>query len=350
MARSLVINNRVIDDDSDCFVIAEIGHNHQGDMDQARQLIAAAAECGADAVKIQKRDNKSLFTPEIYNAPYDNENSFGATYGEHRDFLELEPSQIAELMAFAREKGLFLFSTVFDFISADQMMELDAPAFKMASGDLTNTPLLKHVASFGKPMIMSTGGGSMDDVRRAVDVVGPINQDFAILQCTAGYPPAFEELNLRVLTTFREQFPDTVVGLSSHVSGIAMDLAAYMLGGRIVEKHFTLNRASKGTDHAFSLERPGMRKLVRDLRRARVALGDGVKRAYPSEAKPLYKMAKKLVAAADLPAGTVLEREHVAIKSPNDGLPPYEMERVLGKRLKRGLAADENISWRDLED
>ncbi len=350
MPRELIINGTLINDDSDCFVIAEIGHNHQGDMEQARQLIAAAAECGADAVKIQKRDNKSLFTPEIYNAPYDNENSFGATYGEHRDFLELEPSQIAELMAFAREKGLILFSTVFDFISADQMMELDAPAFKMASGDLTNTPLLKHVASFGKPMIMSTGGGSMDDVQRAVDAVGPINQDFAILQCTAGYPPAFEELNLRVLTTFREQFPDTVVGLSSHVSGIAMDLAAYMLGGRIVEKHFTLNRAAKGTDHAFSLERPGLRKLVRDLRRARVALGDGIKRAYPSEAKPLYKMAKKLVAAADLPAGTVLEREHVAIKSPNDGLPPYELERVLGKRLKRGLAANENISWRDLED
>ncbi|MCB2226156.1 MAG: N-acetylneuraminate synthase family protein [Desulfarculaceae bacterium] len=350
MARSLLINDRLIDDEHDCFVIAEIGHNHQGDMEQAYKLIAAAAECGADAVKIQKRHNKSLFTPQIYDAPYENENSFGSTYGQHRDYLELEPEQIAELMAYAREKGLIMFSTVFDFISADQMAALDAPAYKMASGDLFNTPLLKHVAALGKPMIMSTGGATMDDVRRAVDTVGAINPDFALLQCTAGYPPAFNELNLRVLTTFRDEFPDTVVGLSSHVSGIAMDLAAYMLGARIVEKHFTLNRAAKGTDHAFSLERPGLRKLVRDFRRARVAMGDGVKRSYESEAKPLYKMAKKLVAASDLAEGTVLAQEHVAIKSPNDGLPPYELDNVLGRRLKRALKADENLAWEDLEE
>jgi sialic acid synthase len=147
-----------------------------------------------------------------------------------------------------------------------------------------------------------------------------------------------------VITTFRERFPDVVIGLSSHDSGIAMALAGYVLGARVVEKHFTLNRAMKGTDHAFSLEPTGLRKMVRDLQRARVALGDGVKATYKSEEAPLLKMSKKLVAARDLPAGHVLAREDIAIKSPSDGLPPYELDNVLGKELRQGLREDENIS------
>jgi N-acetylneuraminate synthase/sialic acid synthase len=170
------------------------------------------------------------------------------------------------------------------------------------------------------------------------------------MQCTSGYPCAFEEMNLRVITTYRERFPDIVIGLSAHDSGIAMALVGYVLGARVIEKHFTLNRAMKGTDHAFSLERPGLRRMVRDLRRARLTLGDGVKKPYPSEARPMYKMGKKLVAARDLPSGHVLTRKDVAIKSPSDGLPPYELERVLGRRLQRPLAEDENIAFDALGD
>ena len=154
------------------------------------------------------------------------------------------------------------------------------------------------------------------------------------MQCTAGYPPEFEELNLRVIETYRERFPDIVIGFSSHDNGISMALVAYMLGSRMVEKHFTINRAWKGSDQAFSLERDGMRRMVRDLHRARISIGDGVKRVYPSEAKPLQKMAKKIVAARDLPSGHVLRREDLALKSPNDGLPPYELDNLIGRRLR----------------
>lgn len=157
-------------------------------------------------------------------------------------------------------------------------------------------------------------------------------------------------MNLRVITTFTKRFPGVVVGLSDHQNGIAMAVVAYALGARVIEKHFTLNRAWKGTDHAFSLEPIGMRKMVRDLRRAEVALGDGVKRVYPSEEKPLFKMAKKLVAARDLPPGHILAREDIAIKSPNDGLAPYEMERLIGKVTVRPLREDENISLDDLRE
>jgi sialic acid synthase len=349
MDRTLQIESTEIHDASDCYVIAEIGHNHQGNLDTAKELFLAAKECGVNAVKLQKRDNRSLYTREMYNKPYDNENSFGATYGQHREFLEFGPSEYKELQRFAGELGLTFFATAFDFRSADFLAELNAPAFKIASGDLRNIPLLKYVAAFQKPLVVSTGGGTIDDVQRAYDAVMPINSQLAILQCTAGYPCAFEEMNLRVITSFRERFPDIVIGLSSHDSGIAMVVAAYILGARIIEKHFTLNRAMKGTDHAFSLERGGMRRVVRDLKRVRLALGDGVKRTYQSEVAPLLKMGKKLVAAMDLPANHVLRREDIAIKSPSDGLPPFELDQVVGKVTRRPLKEDENIVFEDLD-
>ena len=215
------------------------------------------------------------------------------------------------------------------------------PAYKIASGDLTNTPLLRYVAEIGKPMIVSTGGGTLDDVRRGVRDASPRRtRRSALLQCTAGYPAKWEELDLRVIETYRERFPDAVVGFSSHDNGIAMPVAAYVLGARIVEKHFTLNRAMKGTDHAFSLEPVGLRKLVRDLQRTRLALGDGDKTPHPSEADPITKMGKKIVAAAALPAGHVLRREDLALKSPGDGLPPYELDNVIGRTLRHPLGED----------
>jgi N-acetylneuraminate synthase/sialic acid synthase len=347
--RQLSIAPHVINDDSDCYLIAEIGHNHQGNLETAKELFRAAKECGAHAAKLQKRDNRSLFTREMYDKPYENENSFGSTYGEHREALEFGPKEYRDLQRYAAEIGITFFATAFDFRSADLLAELEMPAFKIASGDLTNVPLLKHIARFQKPMVLSTGGGMMIDVQRAYEEIMPINRQLCIMQCTAGYPPAFEQLNLNVIKTFREQFPDIVIGLSSHDSGIAMALAGYILGARVIEKHFTLNRAMKGTDHAFSLERSGLRRLARDLQRARIALGDGVKKTYDSEKAPLYKMAKKLVMARSVPAGHVLTAEDLAIKSPNDGLPPYELDRLLGRVTLRPLKEDENVSFDDLD-
>ena len=350
MSRELVIENIEINDSSDCYVIAEIGHNHQGSVETAKELFAAAKECGCQAVKLQKRDNRSLFTKEMFNKPYENENSYGATYGEHREALEFGLKEYKELQKYAMEIGITFFATAFDFNSADFLHGLNMPAYKLASGDLTNIPLLKHVAAFNKPMILSTGGGTMADIERAYEAVMPINKQLCILQCSAGYPPAYEEINLRVITTLRERFKDIVIGFSAHDSGIAMALAGYILGSRVVEKHFTLHRAMRGTDHAFSLERSGLRRMVRDMQRARVALGDGVKRSYPSEKGPLLKMAKKLVAARELPEGHRLTRADIAIKSPSDGLPPFELDNVIGKVTTRALAEDDHILFEYLAD
>ena len=348
MSRKLTIDGFEITDDSDCYVIAEIGHNHQGNLEKAKQLFKAAAECGVNAVKLQKRDNKSLFTREAYNKPYDNENSFGPTYGLHREALEFGKEEYLELKRYAQELGVVMFATAFDIPSADFLAELDMPAYKIASGDLKNTPLLKHVAGLGKPIILSTGGGTMEDVQRAYDAIMPINSQLAILQCTSSYPAEYEDLNLRVIETFRQRFPEIIIGLSDHENGIAMATAAYVLGARIVEQHFTINHTWKGTDQVFSLEPIGMRKLVRDLRRVRLALGDGQKRVLPSEVGPITKMGKKLVAARNLPAGHFLRLEDVAIKSPGGGLPPYELENVIGKTLKHPLSEDDDILFENL--
>jgi N-acetylneuraminate synthase/sialic acid synthase len=340
----LVINSREIGDDSEMYVIAEIGHNHQGSVEKCKELFRAAKNAGAHAVKLQKRDNRALFTHEAYNKPYENQNSFGDTYGAHREFLEFGREQYRELKSYAAELGIDLFATAFDMASADFLEELGVPAFKIASGDVKSIPLLKHIARKGKPMFLSTGGATLEDVRRAHDAIIGINPQLCIMQCTAGYPPEWNELNLRVIQTYRKHFPGVIVGFSSHDSGIAMAIAAYMLGARAIEKHFTLNRAMKGTDHAFSLEPVGLTKMVRDLRRLKLALGDGVKRTYESEKTPLVKMGKSLYCARALRRGHVLRPEDIVMKSPGGGLPPYEIEHVLGKALTADVEAEQPLS------
>jgi len=183
---TLRIGTHEIGDDTACYVIAEIGHNHQGSVEKARELFREAKLAGADAVKLQKRDNRGLFTRAAYEKPYDNENSFGATYGEHREFLEFGAAEYRNLQGYAKELGIDFFATAFDVASADFLQSLDMPAFKIASGDVKSTPLLEHVARFGKPMVISTGGALVEDVQRAYDTVTAINPQVAILQCTAG--------------------------------------------------------------------------------------------------------------------------------------------------------------------
>lgn len=348
--RSLTIAGTKIQDDGDCYVIAEIGHNHQGSVETAKRAFSEAKQAGADAVKLQKRYNRSLYTKEFFDKPYENENSFGPTYGTHREALEFDRAQYRELQGYAAEIGVTFFATAFDLPSVEFLAELDMPAYKVASADLNNLPLLEAMAALGKPIILSTGGATIHDVQRAFETVAAYHRLVAILQCTATYPSTWKELDLKVIETYRELFPTSVVGLSAHDSGIAMAVAAYVLGARIIEKHFTLNRAMRGTDHRFSLEPQGLRKMVRDLRRVREALGDGTKKPYPEESEALLKMGKKLVAARDLPAGHTLTRGDITAKSPGDGLPPSELRPLVGRVLRQPVTLDTALSFDLLEE
>ena len=285
--REMMIADTIINDESDCFVIAEVGHNHQGNVEKCKELFDAAKWAGASAVKLQKRDNQTLYSEEFYNSPYNSEHAFGRTYGEHREALEFDWDQYVLLKCYAEAIGLTFFATAFDIPSADFLAALEVPALKIASGDLTNFALLEYVADLDIPIILSTGGGGMDDVGAADEACQPD----AILQCTSGYPANYDELNLNVISTFREHFP-CVVGWSGHDTGIALAPVAYALGARIIEKHFTLDRSSKGTDQAMSLEPKAFAHMVENLKLAKRALGDGVKRVYASEIAPLAKQWK----------------------------------------------------------
>lgn len=346
MVTKIIIDKKEISNYTSPYIIAEIGHNHQGSLEKCKKLFLTARQCGVDAVKLQKRTNKLLYTRELYYSKYDNPNSYGDTYGEHREALEFDHDEFMELREYTRELDLAFLCTAFDLPSVDFLEDIGIDGYKIASGDLDNIPLIRYVARTGKPIIISTGGATMEDVHRAYKTIKPLTSSFSLLQCTASYPAEPEDMNLRVIETYREAFPDTIIGLSDHQNGIAMSLVAYMLGARIFEKHFTLNRGWKGTDQAFSLEPTGMTKMIRDLQRAHVALGDGIKKPYPCEIKPLIKMGKQLVAACNIENGHKLTSSDIAIKSPKgNGLPPYEYDSVIGLTVTKALIEDEPLTW-----
>ena len=289
--RDITLDGKRIADETPAWVCAEIGHNHGGSFDQARKLIQAAAACGADACKFQKRDNATLYTAEMLAQPYENENSFGKTYGEHRAALEFGERDYIASAAVARASHITFFATAFDEPSVDFLAGLQVPILKLASAAVVDAAFLRYASATGLPLILSTGGATWPDVDRAVNILEAGRSPFALLHCTAAYPVrSYSELNLAAIVAMRARYPATVIGWSGHVSGIAASIQAYAYGARILEHHFTLDRTLKGTDHAFSLEPVGLRKLVRDLQRAHEATGDGIKRMYHSEKKPLAKM------------------------------------------------------------
>ena len=325
------------------YFIAEIGHNHQGKLPTALEMIKKAAECGVQAVKFQKRDNKTLYTTRYYERPYDNENSYGATYGAHREYLEFGWNEYAELMKCAEDSKVEFMCTPFDMPSVAFLEKLGITSYKIASADLTNTILLKEVARTGKPMFVSTGASALDEVKRAYEEILRYHDLVCFMHCTAGYPTEYKDLNLRVLATLKRELPQAVVGYSGHDNGILAPIIAYLMGAVVIEKHFTLNHAWKGTDHKFSLEPEGLRKQVRDLRRVDEAAGNPEKMVYDFEKAAREKMGKSIYAARDLSVGEMLSVADVCIKSPGGGLPPYRIEEVVGKKLKAALKEEDMI-------
>lgn len=284
---------RVINDSSPALVCAEIGGNHGGSLDKALHLIQLAAESGAHMVKFQKRHLPTweATDPAAWNREYNSEHSFGRTYGEHRAYLEFGESEYRECKQFAEDRGLIFFATAFDIPSLDFLFKLDVPAIKIASASITNYRLLEAIALTGIPAIMSTGGATMPVVERAVDVFNGHKRP-AILHCVSLYPCEAKNMNLRAITSLRDAFPEHVIGLSDHQSGIALAPVGYALGARIVEKHFCQHRTDKGSDCVFSLEPVGLRKLCRDLRRVHEAMGDGEKRLLDAEVPALVKQGR----------------------------------------------------------
>jgi N-acetylneuraminate synthase/sialic acid synthase len=329
---------------NEIFVIAEIGHNHKGSLDIAKELFVAAKNSGVNAVKLQKRSNINLFTKKLYNQVYDNKNSYGATYGKHREYLEFDEKQYLELSILAKQLGLYFICTPFDFESVEFLKKIDISAFKIASADLNNLLLQQKIAEVNKPIFVSTGGGNYNDIEIIYKNITTVNNKVSLLHCTSSYPVEIKDMHLNVITELKNKYPKNLIGLSDHENGIDGASVAYMLGARVFEKHFTLNRSWKGTDHSFSLEPQGMEKLVRNLKRIPLMLGSKEKKLLPCEAEPLKKMSKSIVAKYNIKAGTLLDLNNLAFKSPGGGVAPNKYKLFLGKRIKNDVFEDDLIT------
>ena len=287
MAREVKIGNRMVGDEHSAFVIAEIGINHNGDLEIAKQIIDAAVHAGVDAVKFQKR-TPEVSTPDAQKTQM-RETPWGyITYLEYRHKVEFTAEQYHEIDVFCKDKNIPWMVSVWDESAVDFMERFDTPAYKIPSASLTDHKLLKHVRKTGKPMIISTGMSTMEQIRKAVKVIG--EENLVIMHCTSTYPCEPEELNLKMIETLRKEFPNTPIGYSGHEVGLVPSAIAVSLGACVVERHITLDRAMWGSDQAASVEPGGFERLVKYIRVAEASVGDGVKKVYDSEMSSMKKL------------------------------------------------------------
>jgi len=271
------------------FIVAEIGINHNGDLNLAKKLIDMAVFAGCDAVKFQKRTIELVYTPE--ELAKERESPFGTTNGDLKRGLEFGEKEYQEIDRYCKERGIIWFASPWDVRSVDFLEKFNVPCYKIASPCLTDDELLKYVKSKGKPIILSTGMSTEEEIKRAVKILGEKN--LVVLHCTSTYPSKLEELNLKVIHWLKKEF-NCPVGYSGHETGIVEPVMAVVLGACAVEKHITLDRAMWGSDHAASLEPNGLNRLVRDIRNLPVCLGNGEKRVYDSEIPIIQKLRKKI--------------------------------------------------------
>ena len=328
-----------------CFIIAEAGVNHNGDMKLAHKLIDAAAEAGADAVKFQSFVTEDLVTPEAQKAKYQVETT-GQNGGQFAMLkkLELSKDQQKELKIHCDEAGILYLCTPYEERSADLLEKISVAAYKIASTDTTNIPFLRYLARKDIPVLLSTGMSSLGEVEEAVNELKlhGLNGKIIILQCTSEYPAPVNEINLRAMKTMELAF-GCPIGFSDHTPGIGASPWAVAAGACVVEKHFTLDRNMIGPDHRTSIEPKELAELVRTIRDVEAALGDGIKRPMPSELPNKTRMQKSLVATRLIPVGETILEADLACKRPGSGLPPKWFDRVVGKKAAKQIQKEETL-------
>lgn len=327
-------------------IIAEAGVNHNGDLGLAKQLIDAAADAGADLVKFQTFNANRQVTLTAKKADYQTRTT-DSNESQHEMLrrLELTPDMHKELIAYCAARKIGFFSTGFDIESVDLLVSLDQDHFKIPSGEITNLPYLRHIGRFGKTVILSTGMATIGEIEAAIDALeqaGTSRTDITVLHCTTEYPTPMNEVNLRAMQSIHTAF-GVAVGYSDHTPGIEVAIAAVAMGATVIEKHFTLDRNLPGPDHKASLEPEELKAMVVAIRNIEIALGDGIKRLTPSEARNKPIARKSLVAAQPIQAGDVFSPENITTKRPGTGISPMQWDEIMGRTAPRDFVADELI-------
>ena len=335
------VGNKYIGEGEPAFFIAEIGNNHNGDYYLAKKTIEEAVKSGADAVKFQKRFIDEVFAKELQEKPQTKDQIFGKTYGEYRKALELDFAEFVKLKKVSEELGTIFFATPFDKKSVDFLEEVGADLYKIASFDATNLPLLDYVAQKGKPVILSTGMTSLEELDEAVETILQYTNQLVILHCVSVYPTSDERLNLASIPFLKERYAPLPVGYSGHERDYSLTLAAVALGAKCVERHITLDKKLPGPDHALvSIDPEEFKKMVDGARRIEVAIGKPGKHLFEEEMATRNKHSKSLVTKMAIPAGTLVTAEMLTCKSPGYGLKPRMLPLVIGKKVKVDLPAD----------
>jgi N-acetylneuraminate synthase len=340
------IRGREIGPGHPCLIIAEAGVNHDGDVDKARRLIDAAKQAGSDVVKFQAFRTEELVTSASEKALYQQETTgSGGRQSDMLRALELTATEHHELKQYCDEVGIMYLCTPYDQGSVDMLDEMDVPAFKIASTDSTNIPLLRYMASKGRPVILSSGMTTMSELDAAVEALQNFGcrEKIILLHCTSAYPAPRDQSNLRVLSTFLDHY-NIPVGFSDHTQGVDVSVLAVAAGASVIEKHLTLDKAAVGPDHRASLEPDELGRLVAGIRDAEGILGDGVKTISPAESANKKVMQKGLVARHRIEAGAVVTEADLTSKRPALGLPPAAIEWVAGCRAKVEIHPDEPIT------
>ena len=331
-----------------CFIIAEAGVNHNGSVELAKKLVDAAKEAGADAVKFQTFKTKNLVTKNARKAEYQIKNSGEESQYEMIKKLELSDDEFWEIAKYAEDKGLIFLSSPFDEESVDLLDEIDIPAFKIASGEITNFPLLKHIAKKQKPVILSTGMSTIGEVEEALQLIEKYNDNIILMHCLTNYPAKKEDANLNVIKTLEYAFKKPV-GFSDHTSGIEMSVAAVALGSCVIEKHFTIDKNLPGPDHKASLEPHEFSAMVKAIRNVEKGLGNGVKKPTTEEIEIKKLVRKSIVTKEDIPKGSILTEEMLDIKRPGTGIEPKYIKELIGRELIENVKKDNLLKWNQLK-
>jgi len=350
MNNQFKIQNLTVGKPARCLIIAEAGVNHNGSADLAHKLIETAAKCRADIVKFQTYFTDEIVTDQAPKAKYQlSTTSAGESQKDMLRALELPASTYSELKKHAESLGLGFLSTPFDLKSVELLEKIDVQAYKIPSGEITNFPLLEAVAAKLKPVLLSTGMSTLEEVREAVDCLSKNgNKELALFHCTSNYPTSFSDVNLNAMLTLKNEFA-VPTGQSDHTTGIEVSVAAVALGAELIEKHLTLDNHMSGPDHAASMNPNEFSRLVEAVRNVEDAMGDGIKKPRPSEIEVSNVARKSLVAVDSLNSGTIVQTDHIALRRPGSGLSSKDISKIIGKRLNKNVAAGHLFSLIDFE-
>jgi len=346
MLKEIKIGNTLIGANHPCFIIVEAGVNHNGNIKTALKMIDKAKEIGASAIKFQTFKAEQLAKKDAPKAAYQNlQTKKSETQFEMLKKLELSRDDTIEVFNYCRKIGIECFSTPYGIESAKMLKELNVSAFKIGSGDVDNLPLLRTIATFETPVILSSGMSNLGEVEDAITWLQEGGcKELILLHCVTSYPAKFEDVNLNILKTFQQAF-DIPIGFSDHTPGIAIPIAAVALGAKVIEKHFTLDKNMQGPDHKASLEPAEMKAMIEGIRATEKSMGNPIKRVLPNELEIKAVARKSIVAKIDIPKGTILKEEMLTVKRPGKGISPKFWDLVIGQQTRVDLKKDQQLEW-----